>query len=110
MDLRSDTLTRPTDGDACGRWRTPRSATTSTARTRTVGALEERVAGLFGHEAAVFVPSGTMGNQICLQLVVPPGEELLCGSEDHVVTYEHGGGGGCTAASRAGRSRAPAGC
>ncbi len=38
-----------------------------------VRALEETVADLFGHEAAVFVPSGTMGNQICLQLVVPPG-------------------------------------
>jgi threonine aldolase len=56
-----------------------------------VNALEEQTAALFGHEAAVFVPSGTMGNQICLQLVVPPAQELLCGSEDHVVTYEHGG-------------------
>jgi threonine aldolase len=56
-----------------------------------VNALEEQVAGLFGHDAAVFVPTGTMGNQICLQLVVPPSQELLCGAEDHVVTYEHGG-------------------
>jgi len=56
-----------------------------------VNALEEQTAARFGHEAAVFVPSGTMGNQICLQLVVPPAQELLCGSEDHVVTYEHGG-------------------
>jgi threonine aldolase len=56
-----------------------------------VNALEEQVAGLFGHEAAIFVPTGTMGNQICLQLVVPPAQELLCGAEDHVVTYEHGG-------------------
>ncbi|CAN5244356.1 GntG family PLP-dependent aldolase [soil metagenome] len=56
-----------------------------------VNALEERVADLFGHEAAVFVPSGTMGNQICLRLVVPPAEELLCDADAHVVTYEHGG-------------------
>ncbi len=57
----------------------------------TVNALEERVAGLFGHESAVFVPSGTMGNQICLRLVVPPAGELLCDADAHVVTYEHGG-------------------
>ena len=57
----------------------------------TVNALEERVAGLFGHEAAVFVPSGTMGNQICLRLVVPSAGELLCDADAHVVTYEHGG-------------------
>lgn len=57
----------------------------------TVNALEERVAGLFGHEAAVFVPSGTMGNQICLRLVVPAAQELLCDADAHVVTYEHGG-------------------
>ena len=57
----------------------------------TVNALEERVAALFGHEAAVFVPSGTMGNQICLRLVVPPAGELLCDADAHVVTYEHGG-------------------
>src|SRR4028119_1207461 len=57
----------------------------------TVNALEEQVAGLFGHEAAVFVPSGTMGNQICLRLVVPPAEELVCDADAHVVTYEHGG-------------------
>src|SRR4051812_6719911 len=57
----------------------------------TVNALEERTAQLFGHEAAVFVPSGTMGNQICVRLVCPPAEELLCDADAHIVTYEHGG-------------------
>jgi threonine aldolase len=57
----------------------------------TVTALEERVADLFGHEAAVFVPSGTMGNQICLRLVVPSAGELICDADAHVVTYESGG-------------------
>ena len=57
----------------------------------TVNALEERVAALFGHEAAVLVPSGTMGNQICLRLVVQPADELLCDADAHIVTYEHGG-------------------
>ncbi len=90
VDLRSDTLTRPTPG--------MRAAMAAAevgddvyGEDPTVNALEEQVADLFGHEAAVFVPSGTMGNQICLRLVVPPAEELLCDADAHVVTYEHGG-------------------
>ena len=90
IDLRSDTLTRPTDG--------MRAAMAAAevgddvyGEDPCVNALEEQVADLFGHEAAVFVPSGTMGNQICLRLVVPPADELLCDADAHVVTYEHGG-------------------
>jgi threonine aldolase len=56
----------------------------------TVIALERQVAELFGHEAALFAPSGTMANQIALQLVVPRGGELLAGADAHVVTYEMG--------------------
>jgi threonine aldolase len=56
----------------------------------TVIALERQVAELFGHEAALFTPSGTMANQIALQLVVPPAGELLAGADAHVVTYELG--------------------
>ena len=55
-----------------------------------VNALEERVAALFGHEAALFVPSGTMGNQIGMRLVCEPGQEVLCDADAHVVTYEMG--------------------
>jgi threonine aldolase len=90
VDLRSDTITRPTEG--------MRAAMAAAdvgddvyGEDPTVTALEERVADLFGHEAAVFVPSGTMGNQICLRLVVPSAGELLCDSDAHVVTYESGG-------------------
>ncbi|MCW2543192.1 MAG: Threonine aldolase [Frankiales bacterium] len=89
MDLRSDTLTRPTPG--------MRAAMAAAevgddvyGEDPTVNALEARLAELFGHEAAVLVPSGTMGNQICLRLVVPPAGELLCDADAHVVTYEHG--------------------
>src|SRR4051812_18754249 len=56
----------------------------------TVNALEERVADLMGHEAALFVPSGTMGNQIGMRLVCEPGQEVLCDADAHVVTYEMG--------------------
>jgi threonine aldolase len=90
VDLRSDTLTRPTAA--------MRQAMAAAevgddvyGEDPTVNALEERVAELFGHEAAVFVPSGTMGNQICLRLLVPAAGELLCDADAHVVTYEHGG-------------------
>ena len=90
VDLRSDTLTRPTSG-----MRTAMAAAEVGddvyGEDPSVNALEEQVAALFGHEAAVFVPTGTMGNQICLRLVVPPAEELLCDADAHVVTYEHGG-------------------
>src|SRR4051812_1427400 len=56
----------------------------------TINALEERVAALMGHEAGLFVPSGTMGNQIGMRLVCQPGEEVLCDADAHVVTYEMG--------------------
>src|SRR3989440_11130970 len=69
----------------------------------TVNALEARVAALFGHEAAMVPPTGSMANQTAAQLLVPPGEELLCGADAHLVTYEIG----ATAASRGVSLRAP---
>ncbi|MGN9765128.1 threonine aldolase family protein [Micromonospora sp. SD12] len=89
VDLRSDTVTRPTPG--------MREAMAGAdvgddvyGEDPTVNALEAEVAALFGHEAALFAPSGSMANQIALQLVVPPGNELLCDADAHVVTYEIG--------------------
>src|SRR4051794_28977670 len=55
-----------------------------------INALEERVADLMGHEAALFVPSGTMGNQIGMRLLAGPGEEIVADADAHVVTYEMG--------------------
>jgi threonine aldolase len=89
VDLRSDTVTRPTDGMR----RAMAEAELGDdvyVEDPTVNALEERVAGLFGHEAALFVPSGTMGNQIGMRLVCEPGQEILCDADAHVVTYEMG--------------------
>ena len=64
----------PTDrGDARRDGAAPRSATTSTARTRRCCALEERVAGLFGHEAALFTPTGSMANVLAVGSLVAPG-------------------------------------
>ncbi|TDC37149.1 GntG family PLP-dependent aldolase [Micromonospora sp. KC213] len=89
VDLRSDTVTRPGAG--------MRAAMAAAevgddvyGEDPTVAALEAEVAAIFGHEAALFAPTGSMANQIALQLVVPRGDELLCDADAHVVTYEIG--------------------
>ncbi len=59
----------------------------------TVNALEEVFAARVGKEAALFVPSGTMGNQLALRLLTAPGTAVVTGRRQHVVIYEHGAGG-----------------
>ena len=59
----------------------------------TINALQQRVAKLFGHEAALLAPTGTMANQVALQTLVPRGGELLCDADAHVVSYESGAAG-----------------
>ncbi|MEJ3743682.1 GntG family PLP-dependent aldolase [Actinomycetes bacterium KLBMP 9797] len=87
VDLRSDTVTRPTP-------RMRRAMADAEVgddvygEDPTVNALEAEVAALFGHEAALFTPTGSMANQIALQLVAPRATELLCDADAHVVTYE----------------------
>jgi threonine aldolase len=88
-DLRSDTVTRPTQA--------MRAAMAAAevgddvyGEDPTVRALEERVAELFGKEAALFVPSGTMGNQIALLLHTRPGDEVVIGEGSHCSFYESG--------------------
>lgn len=89
VDLRSDTLTRPTPAML--------AAMTSAdvgddvyGEDPSVNALEAEAAALFGKEAALFTPTGSMANQIGLQLLVPPGDELLCDVKAHVVNFEMG--------------------
>jgi threonine aldolase len=89
VDLRSDTVTKPTAG--------MRQAMAAAevgddvyGEDPTINALQVDVAALFGHEAALFTPTGSMANQIALQVLVPPGNELLCDADAHVVTYETG--------------------
>jgi threonine aldolase len=93
IDLRSDTVTKPTPA--------MREAMAAAevgddvyGDDPTVNALQAEVAALFGHEAALFTPSGSMANQIAIQLVVPRAEELLCDADAHVVTYEIGAAAG----------------
>jgi threonine aldolase len=54
----------------------------------TIKRLEAAVAERLGHEAALYVPSGTMGNQICLRLAAPPGTEVLANEDNHILWYE----------------------
>ena len=89
-DLRSDTLTRPTPA--------MRAAMAASevgddvyAEDPAVNALQDRVAALLGHEAALFCPTGSMANMLGTRLLVGPGEELLCDSLAHVVRAELGG-------------------
>src|SRR3954462_1503697 len=89
VDLRSDTVTRPSEAMRRAMAEAEVGDDVYT-EDPTVNALEERVADLFGHEAALFVPSGTMGNQIAMRLVAEPGQEVLCDADAHVVTYEMG--------------------
>jgi threonine aldolase len=56
----------------------------------TVNKLEEYAADLLGKEAALYVPSGTMGNQICLNVLTNPGDEVICEFDSHIFNYESG--------------------
>ena len=90
VNLYSDTQTRPTPGmrEAIA------AAEVGDEQRRddpTVRALEERVAALLGHEAAVFLPSGTMCNEIAIRLHIRPGgDEILLGRETHPLRFEGG--------------------
>jgi threonine aldolase len=90
IDLRSDTVTQPTSGMRAA----IAEASVGDEQKRedpTVLELERRVAELLGQEAAVFVPTATMANQIALKLHGRPGDVLLAEEHSHVVVYEYGG-------------------
>jgi threonine aldolase len=90
VDLRSDTVTRPT---AAMRTAMAEALVGDDVygEDPTVNALEQRVADLLGHEAGLFVPTGSMGNQLGVRMLVPQGGELLCDRMAHVVRAELGG-------------------
>jgi len=90
IDLRSDTATRPTAGMRAA----IAAAEVGDEQKRedpTVNALQERAAALLGHEAALFLPTATMANQIALKLHSRPGDVLVAERFAHVVVYEYGG-------------------
>lgn len=91
IDLRSDTVTRPTPGmrEAIARAEVGDDVF---GDDPTVNALQERVAALLGKEAALFVTSGTQGNQCALMSHCARGEEAIVGAQSHTYRYEAGGG------------------
>jgi threonine aldolase len=92
IDLRSDTVTRPTPAmrEAMARADVGDDVY---GEDPTVNALQERVAGLLGKEAALYVPSGTMANQIALAVHTRPGDEVLVSQGAHCMVFESGAGG-----------------
>jgi threonine aldolase len=89
IDLRSDTLTKPTDSMRAAMARAEVGDDVY-GEDPTVLALEERVAGLFGHEAALFTPTGSMANVLAVGSLVAPGQEVLCESSAHIARAELG--------------------
>src|SRR5216110_3392773 len=87
IDLRSDTVTRPSlamrqamaeaevGDDVYG-------------EDPTVNRLQQRAAEIFGREAALFVPSGSMGNLIAMRVHTRPGQEIICEEQAHILNYE----------------------
>jgi threonine aldolase len=89
IDLRSDTVTLPSEAMRAAMARAP-VGDDQYGEDPSVNALQERIAALLGKEAALFVPSGTMANQIGLKLLTRPGDEVVVGAEAHIVWHESG--------------------
>ncbi len=90
IDLRSDTVTRPTPGMLAAMLAAPVGDDVF-GEDPTVIELEQRVAAMFGHEAGLFVPSGTMSNQIAVRIHCRPQDEVLLESTSHIYLWEAGG-------------------
>jgi threonine aldolase len=87
IDLRSDTVTRPTQ-EMRAAMAAAEVGDDVYGEDPTVNLLERRAAEIFGHEAALFVPTGTMGNQIAIRLLTQPGQEVIAESRAHILDWE----------------------
>jgi threonine aldolase len=91
IDLRSDTVTRPTDGMRAAMAAAP-VGDDQFGEDPTINELQMRVAALLGKEAALWLPSGTMANQVALRALTRPGDDVIVSRESHAVWHETGGG------------------
>jgi threonine aldolase len=89
IDLRSDTVTRPTDAMRAAMARAEVGDDVF-GEDPTVNRLQETVAALLGKEAGLFVPSGTMANQVALGALTRPGDEIVCDAQAHCISFEGG--------------------
>ncbi len=87
IDLRSDTVTRPT-AEMRAAMASAEVGDDVYREDPTVNLLEKRAAEIFGREAGLFVPTGTMGNQIAIRLLTQPGQEVICESRSHILDWE----------------------
>lgn len=90
FDFRSDTVTQPTQGMLDAMMSAPVGDDVF-GDDPSVNALQQKAADLFGMEAALFCPSGTMTNQIAINVHTRPGDEVICEENSHVYLYEGGG-------------------
>jgi threonine aldolase len=90
IDLRSDTLTRPSPEMRAAIAVAP-VGDDQYGEDPTVNLLQERIAALLGKEAALWLPSGTMANQVALRVLTRPGDDVLVSRESHAVWHETGG-------------------
>src|SRR2546430_15762631 len=91
IDLRSDTVTLPSPGMRQAMAAAP-VGDDQYGEDPSVNRLQERIAELLGKEAALFLPSGTMANQIGLKILTRPGDEVILRHEAHIVWHESGAG------------------
>src|SRR5881409_1363153 len=87
IDLRSDTVTRPTS-EMRAAMAAAEVGDDVYLEDPTINRLQGRAAEIFGREAALFVPSGTMGNQIAVRLHTSPGQEVITEERGHIYNYE----------------------
>lgn len=90
IDLRSDTVTRP-DVPMLNAMMKAQTGDDVFGEDPTVNLLQERLADAFGQEAGLFCPSGTMTNQIAINVHTRPGDEVICDRLAHIYNYEGGG-------------------
>lgn len=89
IDLRSDTVTKPTP-EMLKYMIKAEVGDDVFASDPTVNAFEEKMAEMFGMEAGLFVPSGTMSNQLCVAVLTQPGDEIIIDELGHIFNYESG--------------------
>ena len=90
IDLRSDTVTKPSSAMKA-RMLEAELGDDVFEDDPTVKEFESKTANMFGKQAGLFCPSGTMSNQIALMIRLSPGDEVICSSESHIYNYEGGG-------------------
>lgn len=89
IDLRSDTVTKPSEAMRKAMYEAEVGDDVY-KEDPTANELEHYAAELLGKEAALYVPSGVMGNQICLNVLTQPGDEVICEKDAHIFQYESG--------------------